>query len=300
MSLAVPLIPSAPYYWQLSHLSSISIIGDDSVSFLQGQLTCDVRKITENQAGIGAFCNAKGRAITLFILLKIPGGFLMVLPSSLQDKVLKKLQIFVLRAKVRLSDANKAYNLYGTNFTPDFPTTDLACQQLGESYRLKLPSTVPLGLTIHPAGQSAPFPTEISMGDTQVWRYLEISAGLPWFEADHSEQFIPQMLNLDILGGISFDKGCYTGQEIVARTHYLGKNKRQLQLAECDASAGTDSADAVIDADSGEKCGDIIAAQALADNCRMLIVLQSIDGGVKNLILNNHQRTQIKLLPLDN
>jgi hypothetical protein len=132
------------------------------------------------------------------------------------------------------------------------------------------------------------------------WRYLDIISGIPWLTAATSEEFIPQMLNLDKLGGISFNKGCYTGQEIVARTHYLGKAKREMFLAECDTSTPPEPNSTITDDSAGmeQSVGKVLYAQNGGNSCKMLIVLQVSDTNTYNLRLINDSQDKITLLTL--
>jgi folate-binding protein YgfZ len=134
--------------------------------------------------------------------------------------------------------------------------------------------------------------------DSAQWRYLDIISGIPWLTAETSEEFIPQMLNLDKLGGISFNKGCYTGQEIVARTHYLGKAKREMFLAECDVLTPPEPNSIIIDDSAGteQSVGKVLYAQNGQNTCKMLVILQISDTTAYNLRLKNHNQDKITLL----
>ena len=133
-----------------------------------------------------------------------------------------------------------------------------------------------------------------------LWTHLDIIDGIPWLTGETSEEFIPQMLNLDQLGGISFKKGCYIGQEIVARMHYLGKTKRQMYLAECQSQHLPQSNSAILDndVDTENKIGRILIAQNHAGLCQMLVVLQTSDAKSENLSLDNPDKTKLKVLDL--
>ena len=286
--------------YHLSHLAAIEVIGDDASQFLQGQLTCNVNELTETKASIAAFCNPKGRAISTLLIIKIPSGFLLILPRSLLDKVINKLQMYVLRSKVKLTDKTNELTIIGLSCSEpaatglDLPNDDFHCSHSGNQILVKLPSTYPRFLCITNAGDTLQGFVE---GKEQEWRYLDISCGFPWFELDQSEKYIPQALNIDQLGGISFNKGCYTGQEIVARTHYLGQIKRQLCLAECQRVLRPSGDLAVKDVETQQKTGEVLALQAIADSTRLLLVLQTVDGKAKNLILDDIEQTPLTLVP---
>lgn len=295
--------PNQPltHLYQLSHLSIIEVNGEDAGQFLQGQLTCNINELTEQKASIAAFCNAKGRMISTLLVVKTQLGFLLILPTGLQATLLKKLQMYVLRAKVTLTKPEDTV-LAGIHVSGDFgnpalPDRDFCCTENNGVRYIKMPSANRfICIASSNAMLNSPL-ANLPGAPVAEWRFQDISDGIPWFEALQTEQYIPQMLNIDRLGGISFNKGCYTGQEIVARTHYLGKAKRQLYLAETNEILPQDTAPTVKDAQSLEKCGDILAFESKDAVTRLLVVLQTVDDKSKNLILDNQQHTPIQLIP---
>ena len=289
--------------YHLSYLGVIELIGEDADQFLQGQLTCNVMELNDSKASLAAFCNPKGRVISTLLLIKKQSGFLVILPRSLVDKVLKKLQMYVLRSKVKLADKSdelKVIGLSGSGLLAqsDFPDIDFHCNtNAGWSY-IKLPSTHQRFLGIIESNEDSYQGLEsFVVGDECEWRYQEISSGFPWFDIEQSEKYIPQMLNIDGLGGVSFNKGCYTGQEVVARTHYLGKAKRQLVLGECRRISQSNSNMTVKNAETKENIGEILALQSNENSTRMLLVLQTVDDNTKNLILDDAEQTPLTLIP---
>ena len=291
----------------LSHLAAIAVTGEDSAKFLQGQLTCDINSLSASLASIAAFCNPKGRVISTLLVVKSTEAFLLILPASLLDKVLNKLKMYILRSDVQLINQSQNLTLYGLHRPLPLaeelklPTENFAVSG-NDPIMIKLPSTLPRYLCVANQPQSAATLSQqnsFSIADAEEWRYQDISSGSPWFEAEQSELYIPQMLNIDGLGGISFNKGCYTGQEIVARTHYLGKTKRHLFLAECDGTLETpESGTTVLDRETKQNVGSVLSAQTCAQNTRLLVVLQTADAESKNLMLDDAKRTAIKLVPI--
>ena len=134
------------------------------------------------------------------------------------------------------------------------------------------------------------------MSDSNTWEYQDISAGIPWLTEDSSEEYIPQMLNIDKLGGISFNKGCYTGQEIIARTHYLGKAKRELFLAECNSIALQDNEPLIITNENGQAIGKVLSIQPGTQNYKMLIVIAVTEAKSENLMVNNSNQARINII----
>ena len=290
----------------LNHLTVIRISGEDAGTFLQGQLTCDIRNVTENNASIAAFCNPKGRVISTLLIFKDEAGYGAILPCSLSDTVLQKLRRYVLRSKVLLEDASSTDAVLGFHYSQPSPTLGLNSEPLAVTHEPGLTIALPskgnrFWRVVKREALSSLIDTPQTQGFVQdsahVWRYAEILAGIPWFEIEQSEQFIPQMLNIDGLGGISFNKGCYTGQEIVARTHFLGKSKRQLFVAKCDREIVKDGQLSVLNSENHEKRGDVLSFQNLNGDCRLLIVLQTIDEEVKRFILDDELNTELTLLP---
>jgi folate-binding protein YgfZ len=293
------------FIYPIPYLGVLTIAGIDAAKFLQGQITCNINDVTETKSTLGALCNPKGRVITTFLLVKNNDAFLMILPMELMAAIKKRLQMYVLRSKVTLTDSSDELCLIGL--------CDVALQSGGLSEQRFATSKQDhivvdfqnRTLVIAEADSAQAFWDEqlkqgFQAGGSAQWRYLDILSGIPWLTAETSEEFIPQMLNLDKLGGISFTKGCYTGQEIVARTHYLGKTKREMFLAECDVLTTPEPNTAIIDDSTGaeQSVGKVLCAQSGRDACKMLVVLQSDDVTAYNLKLKNQKQDKITLLTL--
>lgn len=292
--------------YPIAHLAVLTVSGKDAAKLLQGQITCNVNDVTEIKSSLGALCNPKGRAITTFLLVKTGDAFLMVLPQELLEPVKNRLQMYVLRSDVTLTDSSGQLCLIGlchpaTQTGPLFATTQ------EEIISINFSDTQSRSLVIAEADKAIALWSErvnnqgFQPESPEQWRYLDILSGIPWLTTDTSEQFIPQMLNLDLLGGISFNKGCYTGQEVVARTHYLGKAKRALFLAECDTPSTPEPNSTIIDDSTGSEqtIGKVLLAQrsnVVHETCKMLIVLQVSDSDTPNLKLKDNNQHKITLL----
>lgn len=298
--------------YPVANLAVLTVSGKDAAKFLQGQMTCDVNDITESKSSLGAFCNPKGRVITTFLLIKNKDMFLLVMPASLLATVKKRLQLYILRSDVALTDSSDEHCLIGLwhsdkqtpcHFTsePLFTTN----QRENGLLSISLPQNRYLIIAEPPKAMALwsekVVDSDFKLGDSDQWCFLDIISGIPWLSLETSEEFIPQMLNLDKLRGISFNKGCYTGQEIVARTHYLGKSKREMFLAECNLLTPPPAPNTPIFDDSletEEVIGRVLQAQNHQDRCKMLIVLQLSDTKKNNLMIKNHDRSKITLLAL--
>lgn len=297
--------------YPLTHLAVLSVAGQDAAKFLQGQCTCDINAISATQSGMGAVCNAKGRAIATFLIAKKDEAFLLVLPAVLADAVINTLRRYILRAAVTIADGSADYCLIGiggaTAMPDDYPLPARAYEviQAAGDILLYFPAMPPRYVLLAAADTAPRHWTALraqgfSPSDTAQWRHLDLIAGIPWLDAAGSEQFIPQMLNLDRLGGIGFNKGCYTGQEVVARTQYLGTVKRRLYYAACPATAHCAAGMNVVDSDAGADAviGKLLAAHREEGTLHMLVVLQSSNAESKNLRLQNAEQDKITVQPL--
>jgi|CXWL01.1.fsa_nt_gi folate-binding protein YgfZ len=292
--------------YPVTDLAVLSVSGKDAAKFLQGQMTCNVNDITETLSGFSAFCTPKGRVITTFLLIKIQHKFLLIMPAELMETVKKRLQMYVLRSDVVITDHSDDYCLIGTRFR-DTATSNAPLFSTSQPEQGMVTVSLPNNryLTIAETSKAITYWSD-RVGDQQFkpdnsgqWSYLDVISGIPWLNTQTSEEFIPQMLNLDKLGGISFNKGCYTGQEIVARTHYLGKAKREMFLAECIVSTPPEPNAAIInDTGTEEVVGRVLQAQNQKNSCKMLVVLQLSDSNTYNLKLNNPDQNKITLLTL--
>ena len=296
--------------YPVAHLAVLTVSGKDAAKFLQGQITCNVNEVTETKSSLGALCNPKGRVITTFLLIKTGDDFLMVLPEELLEPVKKRLQMYVLRSDVILTDSSGQQCLIGVCHSamqaePLFATTQnevisVSLSATQSRYLVIVEADKAIALWSDRAGNQG-FEAE----NSEQWRYLDIISGIPWLTTETSEEFIPQMLNLDLLGGISFNKGCYTGQEIVARTHYLGKAKKALFLAECETPSTPEPNSSIIDNSTGmeQAIGKVLLAQRSRSapgnegtRCKMLVVLQVSDSDTHNLKLTDNNKNKITLL----
>lgn len=228
----------------LSDTGLLSVTGEDAVSFLQGQVTNDVKAINATHSHYSGYCNPKGRLLALFFAFQHQDKLYLSLDAELVPAIQKRLQMYVMRAKVTLTDEQANLARFGVagetagqqlqTIYPIIPTEDYAVVQHDDVTIIRMPTIKPAFQIItnaesHDATLEALSKTFTST-DQAAWNHLETLSGIPEIVSGTQEAFVPQMVNLDALGGINFKKGCYTGQEIVARTHYLGKVKRRMLL----------------------------------------------------------------------
>ena len=273
--------PTASTVLHDPRMAPVEVRGDDAAAFLHAQLTSDVAGLAPDQVALSAWCNPRGQVRNLFWVLRRSGdtAFSLVAPAGEADGLARGLRGFVLRAKVEVERAEGPV-LGVAGPTAEALVCDLAggvpapgwafgsggrtamCLP-GEPYRFLVLGADPL-----PAG----------LPDVE-WRRLEIEAGIAWLTPESRESFIPQMLNLDRLGAVSFEKGCYPGQEIVARTRYLGRLKRRLFRARTAAGRRPTSGEPIR---SGERlAGTIVAAESAVagDGYDLLAVLRTESAG---------------------
>ena len=290
----------------IAHLAIIKVTGKDAVQFLQGQLTCNINDITQSISFFSAFCNAKGRTISTLLILKDADDFLLLLPNELAEKVIAKLQMYILRSDVKLNNVTDELCLIGitgniSDLFAHLPETDFAVTNTSEVF-IKLPSNENRFLHISSVDTAKSLWTQLiennnfSTCNSNNWLYHDILAGIPWLTEDSSEEYIPQMLNIDKLGGVSFNKGCYTGQEIIARTHYLGKTKRELFLAECSPITWQVSETLTITNENEQAIGKVLSIQSSKQNCKMLIVIPTSESNSKNLMVNSSNQAKINIV----
>jgi tRNA-modifying protein YgfZ len=290
--------------YPLTHLAVLTVTGNDAARLLQGQLTCNVNDINEAQSSLAAMCNPKGRVISTFLLVKNGDGFILILPEELSETIKKRLQMYVLRSDVKITDSSDTHCLLGL-CEPELSPKPFSTILEQNIIKISFPGLTKRQLLITGPDNAISLWSEYTLSkkyhqaSQDEWRYLDILAEIPWLTTETSEEFIPQMINLDKLGGISFNKGCYTGQEIVARTHYLGKSKRGMVLAECPLSTLPEPNAAIIDLDSNEQVvvGHVLTARQDQHNHKMLVIIQIAEPAFTNLGLQNHAHAKVNLLP---
>lgn len=217
------------------HLADWGVIraqGADAASFLHSQLTQDFALLDRDHARLAGFCTAKGRLLATMVGWKHGDDeILLALPAETLAATLKRLSMFVMRAKCRLTDASAEFTVYGLLGTPAADAWTLSRD--GDAVRIALPGAG-RALCVQPAAAPAPDGVAITADD---WAWAEAEAGTAWVRSATVEAFVPQMINFEVLGGVNFKKGCYPGQEIVARSQYRGTLKRRLQVFEADGPA---------------------------------------------------------------
>lgn len=280
----------------LSHLALLDVHGADAKDFLQGQLTNDVTQLTPTLAQASAWCNAKGRVISGLTVFERDGGLFLQAHEELRENTLQRLRLFVLRAKVTVDDASSRLVRIGvsghevharlTETMSGLPQTEYAARNADALTMLRLPGSTPRTEIVGPMQAMQPVwelaASQATRAGAEAWKLTDILAGLPTVYSATSEHFLPQMLNMDALSAVSFEKGCYVGQEIVARTQHLGRIKRRMFLAKSACSTlpapGTD----ILSGDENSvSVGSIVDAQHHPDGGSVslaVLKLESVEG----------------------
>jgi len=278
------------YLCDLSNVGLVRARGEDAQSFLHGQFTNDLNLVDEENSQLSAYCNPKGRMLAIFRIFKRDGDFYLLLRKDVVEAVLKKLNMFKLMAKVELTDLSNDLVVFGLvgpatdsllkdNSTqlPSKPEQSITAQDttvimlVSENTRMLLISTPKQATNTWNNISDKCIPS-----NHETWDLIDIQHGIPHVSAETSEAFIPQMVNLELIGGVNFQKGCYPGQEIVARTHYLGKPNRRMYRITIESETCPSSGDNIYSKVDGEQpVGKIVSAQKInSDTYQALAVLR--------------------------
>jgi tRNA-modifying protein YgfZ len=265
---------------KLSNLDTLGVLrarGADVIAFLQGQLSNDVSQLSAQHSLLAGYHNPQGRTIALLRLLEhAPQDVLAILPRELIGAVAARLSKFILRSKVKLTDESAHWLLQGISAAapdPQLPTSVSLPGAVNEVAQHAAALIVRVGATarwllVQPADAAAVL-SGMAAAPAALWHAGAIAAAEPQVFAATSEEFVAQMLNLDVLGAIAFDKGCYTGQEVIARAHYRGRVKRRLQRFITAAAVALKPGDSAALAD-GRSVKIVDAVQHLDGRCEFL------------------------------
>lgn len=271
----------------LDHLAVIRTSGADAESFLQGQLSGDVRQTTTSRAQWTSYNSPKGRVLAVLLLLRDADGFGLVLPRALLEPILKRLRMFVLRAKVKLeAGARTPLGIFGAFDGASAQRMDVVDSEYGRVVRV--PGESPRYLCMPTSGSM-----DAAESGAEAWRLADIRAGVPIVFPQTQERFVAQMLNLDQLNGIGFDKGCYTGQEVIARLHYLGQLKRRMFLLEGEGAAPPPGTAVYNTGGGAQAVGEIVDAIADGAGFTASAVLQLTVAESDNLKLDRPEESRL-------
>jgi tRNA-modifying protein YgfZ len=287
----------------LTHLGVIQIAGEDAAKFIHSQLTQDFALLDQSRARLAAFCTAKGRMQATFIGFKRPNGdILLVCSRDVLAATLKRLSMFVMRAKAKLSDVSEQFSVYGlmgdaTKTIASHADTTWAKIDLDAKTIINLypADGVMRQLCVAPMGEPPPAGQTVPL---EVWLWSEVRSGVATLTAPVVEAFVPQMLNYESIGGVNFQKGCYPGQEVVARSQFRGTLKRRTFLAHADVAMAV--GDEVFSATDAEQPAGLVVQTAAAPgggfDALVSVQLSAVDTGA--LHLKSALGAALLLLPL--
>ncbi len=303
------------FFCHLNDFSLLQVNGEDAANFLHNQLTNDVEHLDQSEARLAAYCSPKGRMLASLFFWKTDGGFFLQLPTSLQASIQKRLQMFVLRAKVKLLDVSNNFIILGLggrnagqtlqNWFPQLPATPYKKIDNASGTLIRVTDGFDQPryqwICTMDVLQNAwsILSAQLQSVNQSSWRKAEILAGIPHITDKTQEKFVPQMVNFELIGGVNFKKGCYPGQEIVARSQYLGKLKRRMAIASISAENVEAGMDVFSESDASQPCGMIINAQADGELKSICLVELKVADQEENLVhLGSSTGPQLVFLPL--
>lgn len=296
------------FFTTLSQLGVLQVEGEDAQSLLQNLLTNDVAALAINQSQLAGLCNPKGRLLAIFLLLRRSNSYQLILPKTMCAGLQQRLSMYVLRSKTTITDVSDNMACMGLTLAANgiinsrvLPDEIYQASEHDDSVLIKYPGNQPRFLCIGSPTEVTHFTAELleqqwQLGAESDWELLDIEAGLPIILPETKEQFTPQQVNLDLVNGVSFKKGCYPGQEIVARLHYLGTPSRRMFQAEVHTANIVTVGDDVT-SDKGDIAGHVVRVQRKNEvSLQMLLSLKltAVNQGV--FVHNNEPVTIIDSL----
>ena len=293
----------------LSHNALLAVSGDDAAAFLHGQLTNEVQALPAGAAQWNGWCSAKGRLLATFLLLRRAGDFLVLLPAEIAPGIAKRLRMYVLRSKVKIEEAPlERIGLSGAGAAELVAARFGAAPPPMASVEREGASCVALDaarfVIFAPAERAAAlwdaFARQATPVGRDAWEWTSIRAGIPTVVAKTQEEFVPQMANFELVGGVSFKKGCYTGQEIVARTQYRGILKKRMALAHVDGPRPSPGDTIHTPAFGEQAAGMVVSAAPSPEGGHDLLAVAQLEGiAAGDLRIGSlaGERLQLKPLP---
>jgi len=306
-----------PIIVNLTDIGLIKVEGADAQTFLHNQFTNDLRLVNEQTSQLSSYCSPKGRILALFRIFKHNDAYYMAMPKAIVEPTIKRLRMFVLMSKVTLTDVSNEMGHVGFSgpesasqlqtIVGEIPgDLDGVCHH-DEVTIIRAPGPQPRFDLFGPKEKLATLyrtlPPHANEADASSWELLDIHAAIPTIYPQNIEAFVPQMVNLQAIRALSFKKGCYPGQEIVARMQYLGKLKRRMYLAHVDTNIAPQPGTPLFAPhnEQGEehKAGAVVTAQINPQGgCDLLAVIE-IEAAEKSVLrLENSNGPAITLRPL--
>lgn len=301
--------PQGAILCDLAHFGLISVTGEDATTFLQGQLTNDINQVSDSLSQLSAYCTPKGRALATFFITKRQGAYYLSLSRDLLEPILKRLRMYVLRSKVTLEDASASLVHFGYA-APDgdkqlieilgkAPVNAYDTVQVNNLTIMRQPAPIPRFKILGELDAAKKLWERLNVNSACVgrngWEYFNVMSGVPMVTLASSEAWVPQMMNMHLINGVSFNKGCFPGQEIVARLKYLGKSKRQMYRIGIPHCVKAPAVGTLIASDTDTEAGVILNATLNPDGyVEALAVMKIVEAG-KPLVLGQYA---VKVLDL--
>ncbi len=288
----------------LAHTGLILAQGDDLQQFLQGQLSNDIRQVSEDKAQLSAYCSPKGRVLALFLIYRHNQNLYIQTNKELLEPTIKRLRMFIMRSKVTLSDCSHDFIRLAVSTAKGEPILsklfkgNIPKDEYGTSHpspntaMIRLPGTTSrFELIISDVKEAIDIWTALDKNFTPVgysqWELTNIEAGIPEIYPATVDKFVPQTINLDKLGAINFKKGCYVGQEVIARVKYLGRVKRHMYAATVESSLTPKAGDTLYSDDHETAIGLVVSAQQESNGRQSLLVSIKEDAAKGGIYLEN-------------
>lgn len=295
-------------FCSLDQFGCIQVSGEDAQTFLQGQFSNDVNLVTPELGQLSSYCSPKGRILATFLLVQWQQAYWIIVPRELLEGILNRLRMFVLRAKVQLADCSDTYALLGL-FTDEPAATDLPwaplpdipyhCESSNDYLQISLPGPLHRRLVLSEITTAINWlqMKSLSRVHAELWDWCDLAAGIAHIHADTQETYTPQMVNLDLAGGVSFKKGCYPGQEVVARTHYLGKVKRRMFRFMSTATEPVSIGHELLDSQK-QVIGNVVACTRLQGGNFYLLAVIPVEKAIEPIFLAGDANAALQLLDL--
>lgn len=315
------LIKNGPVVTSLTDQALIKVSGSEAQSFLQGQLTSDINKVTDTLAQFSAYCDPQGQVLANFLVFKYQGDFYLNFDGSLRESILKRLQMFVLRSDVQLEEVSSQIIQIGfagefgdldvqrrlsTKVKENFETGMVTLEGMEDIVVVKVPGPYHKYALFGPATQMIEAWKKIrdnsDVTNSYDWNLLDIAAGVPKVTANTSAKFIAQFFNLDKFDAINFQKGCFPGQEVIARVHYRGKVTKRMLRIHLNEVMDLNAGDELSLQDPSGKAHKLTVINANPDIfqgtlCLAIGTLKSLDSIEGELTTENGQQASIEPLP---
>lgn len=273
-------LQSNNYFTPLSEMGVLRVTGNDAESFLQNLLTNDVAALTINQAQRTALCTAKGRLFAVFLLVRLDQGYQILLPKNMCQLLQQRLSMYILRSNVTISDESENLCCIGAMTQTSVMNAQSIIHPNDNHRFIFVCEQNKVEELISDFSQQG-----LDLAPQSSWEQLDINAGLAMIWPESKEKFTPQQVNLDLVNGVSFSKGCYPGQEVVARLHYLGKPSRRLFIAKAETQQLPNIAEEVTTIE-GSVAGHIVAALCRGDGVELLLSLK-LTSSTDSLLLKD-------------